>query len=209
MNVSMSLADRLRRMVSTAVFTLGILVLWLTPACNVDSVFELDCPGLTIVGDRARIGITLTSDDSYFTFTIEDTEPEDTDFVIEQLPLDPDNSNGGIDFQSEIPASAVVVVTEIASDGIQKGTPLECAIEFVDASAIDCDGPFAQEGIGNFCEFDADCNQCQVCLRASSVPSSTCAVRIPCESSLDCQAASVDSQGAFDVNFCEDDGFCR
>lgn len=168
-----------------------------------DSVFTLRCPGPTLLEEMARIQITLTSNDSSFSFTVE--ELDGADVSTQRLPLDADNSDGGLLLTSTTPGSAVVVVTETAADGIQLGSPLECTVEFVET--IDCDGPFAQEGLGEFCMFDADCNQCQVCLRLSSVPSSTCAPQIPCESSLDCLDASMGDQ--FSVNFCEDDGFCR
>lgn len=176
----------------------------LNAACNVGTVFSLDCPDPIEVGAIGRINVQLSANETLFTFT----EPGGAVVVTNSEQPGIEFSKGFISVMGEALGSAVIVVTEIKADGMQLGNPLECKIDVVETAPTDCTGANAQVGIGDDCETDADCNGCQVCLMVSSFPSSTCAPQIPCETSLDCQAFSVDSQ-IYDVNFCGDDGFCR
>lgn len=173
-------------------------------ACNVGTVFNLKCPDPIEEGASGRIDVQLSANETLFTVS----EPGGAADVVEVVQPGIEFSTGFILVEGVTIGSAVVVVTEVTSNGMQYGVPLECTIEVVEASLVDCTGANAQAGIGDVCVSDADCNECQVCLFGASVPSFTCAPQIPCETSLDCQAFSATSQ-IYDVNFCGDDGFCR
>ncbi|GJM26634.1 MAG: hypothetical protein DHS20C16_30490 [Phycisphaerae bacterium] len=205
MNVTLSFADRLRQMASVFVFALGLLGLWLTASCTDIEVFDIDCPETVELDSSMNIRVNLSSNDSTFSFTVEELDGAQVETRL--IEAESDKSTGFVNVKGEALGSTVIVVTEIASDGIQLGVPLECTIEIVEPQAVDCEVAGAADGLGDSCTDDSDCNECQVCLMVSSVPSSTCAIKIPCESSLDCQAASMGDQ--FSVNFCGDDGFCR
>lgn len=202
----MTVSSLLRRNVASmpTVICIFLFTLVLVSACNVGTVFNLDCPDPIEVGASGRIDVQLSANETLFTVS----EPGGAVDVDDVVQPGIEFSTGFVIVDGVTVGSAVVVVTEILSNGMQYGVPLECTIEVVESAATDCTGANAQAGIGDDCVTDADCNECQVCLMAESVPSSTCAPQIPCETSLDCQAFSATSQ-IYDVNFCGDDGFCR